>query len=71
MFKRIAVGFDESLGAFHSLTSTISLAKTLAAELQTVTFVSHSAASVPMEHLSRRSLAVAQQSAGEPPVSRV
>jgi len=71
MFKRIAVVFDESLGAFQSLTSTISLAKTLGAELQTVTFVEHSAPSVPMEHLSRRSLAVAQQSAGEPPVSRV
>ena len=57
MFKRIAVVFDESLGAFHALTSTISLTKTLGAELQTVTVVEHSAPSMPMEHLSRRPLA--------------
>jgi hypothetical protein len=71
MFKRIAVVVDESLGAFHVLASTISLAKTLGAELQTVTFVEHSAPSMPTEHLSGRHLAVAQQSAGGPPVSRV
>jgi hypothetical protein len=44
MFQRIAVVVDESLGA---LASTISLAKTLGAELQTATVVEHSAPSVP------------------------
>jgi hypothetical protein len=44
MFKRIAVVVDESLGV---LASTISLAKTLGAELQTVTVVEHSASSMP------------------------
>jgi nucleotide-binding universal stress UspA family protein len=44
MFKRIAVDFDESPGAFHALTSAISLAKTLGAELQTVTVVQPPAA---------------------------
>jgi len=39
MFKKIAVAFDESPGAFHALISAISLAKTLGAELQTVTVV--------------------------------
>ena len=50
MFQRIAVVVDESLGAFHALTSTISLAKTLGAELQTVTVAEHSAPSMPREH---------------------
>ena len=50
MFKRIAVVVDESLGALHTLTSTISLAKTLGAELQTVTVAEHSAPSMPREH---------------------
>jgi hypothetical protein len=57
MFKRIALAFNELLGAFHSLTSTISLAETRGAELPTVTVVEHSAPSTPMEHLSRRPLA--------------
>jgi hypothetical protein len=71
MFKGIAVAVDESLEVFHALISTISLAETLGAELHTVTGVEHSAPSMPMEHLSRRLLAVAQQSAGGPPVSRL
>jgi hypothetical protein len=37
--QRIAVAFDESPGVFHALTSAISLAKKLGAELQTVTVV--------------------------------
>ena len=44
MFQRIAVVVDESLGA---LASTISLARTLGAELEAVTVVEHSAPSMP------------------------
>jgi nucleotide-binding universal stress UspA family protein len=39
MFKRIAVAFDETHGGFHALVSAVSLAKTLGAEVQTVTVV--------------------------------
>ena len=43
MFKRIAVAFDESPGAWHALASAISLAKVLNAQLHTVTVVEPSA----------------------------
>jgi nucleotide-binding universal stress UspA family protein len=39
MFKKIAVVFDESLAASRALASAISLAKTLDADLKTVTVV--------------------------------
>jgi nucleotide-binding universal stress UspA family protein len=43
MFKRIAVAFDESPGAWHALASAISLAKVFNAQLHTVTVVEPSA----------------------------
>src|SRR5277367_4481232 len=39
MYKRIAAVFDETYGGLHALTSAVSLAKILGAEVQTITVV--------------------------------